>query len=151
MKLSSIDIGSKIMFFMGAYLFVLSLLWIFLTETMFISDVLVYTGQSWSELLANSPKTAELYIITKKLIGFFLLLLSILILFITNNFYKKGEKWAWYSLLITGIFIWGGLLGYRFLIGYWASTGIITFVLGTVLFIFAIVIPAKAILGKKSI
>ena len=150
MKLSSIDIGSKIMFFMGAYLFVLSLLWIFLTETMFISDVLVYTGQSWSEFLANSPKTAELYIITKKLIGFFLLLLSIVILFITNHSYKKGEKWAWYSLLITGIFIWGGLLGYRFLIGYLASAGIITFILGTVLFIVGIIIPAKEILGKKS-
>ncbi len=150
MKVSSIDIGSKIMFFMGVYLFVLSLLWIFLTETMFISDVLVYTDQSWSDLLANSPKTAELYIITKKLIGFFLLLLSILILFITNKSYKKGEKWAWYSLLITGIFIWGGLLGYRFLIGYWASTGIITFIFGAFLFIFAIIIPAKVILGKKS-
>lgn len=148
MKASSIDIGSKIMFFMGAYLFVLSLLWIFLTETMFISDVLVFTGQSWSDLLANSPKTAELYIITKKLIGFFLLLLSILVLFITNNSYKKGEKWAWYSLLITGILIWGGLLGYRFLIGYWASSGIITFVLGAVLFIVGIIVPAKAILEK---
>jgi hypothetical protein len=53
-------------------------------------------------------------------------------------------------LLITGIFIWGGLLGYRFLIGYWASTGIITFVLGAILFIIGIVIPAKEILEKKS-
>ena len=149
MKLSKLDFGSKIMFFMGVYLFVISLLWIFLTEIMFISDVLVFTGQSWSEFLANSPKTAELYIITKKLIGFFLLLLSILILFITNKSYNKGEKWAWYSLLITGIFIWGGLLGYRFLIGYWASTGILTFIFGAILFVIGITIPAKEILRKN--
>jgi hypothetical protein len=151
MKASSIDVGSKIMFFMGSYLFVLSLLLIFLTEIMFISDVLVYTGQSWSDFLANSPKTAELYIFTKKLIGVFLFLLSILILFITNSSYKKGEKWAWYSLLITGVFIWGGLLGYRFIIGYLASTGIITFIIGAVLFIIGIIIPAKEILGKELI
>lgn len=150
MKVSFINIGSKLMFIMGIYLFVLSILWVFLTEIMFVSDILAFTGQSWSELLASSPKTAELYMLTKKLLGFELLLISLLIIFITQKSYSKGEKWSWYALFIAGIFTWGSLIGYRFIIGYWASTSSLTFIVGAILFVLGMVIPARAIFKEKS-
>jgi hypothetical protein len=150
MQASSVTIGSKVMLVMGIYTLVVSLLWIFLTEGAFVSDVAVYTGQTWPEFLASSPKHAQLYIITKKLLGIELLLASILTIFITQKSYAQAEKWSWYALLIAGILTWGSLIGYRIVIGYVESIGIVTFLIGIILFIIGIALPAQAILGKKA-
>ena len=56
--------------------------------------------------------------------------------------YKKAEKWSWWTLLIVGIM---PLLGCSILHGLDPIT-----IGGWVLFILAIAIPAKAILGKKA-
>ncbi len=135
------------MYAMGIYTLVMSLFWIFLTEVVFVSDFLAFTGQSYSDYLAVFPKPAELYMITKKLWGVTMLLASLLIIFITRKSYCKGEKWSWYALLLSGVILWGSLIGYRFWIGYLAPS-IVTFVIGTVLFIVGIVLPAKDILSK---
>ena len=149
MQASSVKIGSKVMLVMGIYTLVVSLLWIFATEVAFVSDVAVYTGQTWSEFLASSPKHAQLYIITKKLLGIELLLAGVLIILIAQNSYAKAEKWSWYALSIAGILTWGSLIGYRIVIGYVESIGIVTFLIGIVLFVIGIALPAKAILGKR--
>jgi len=112
MQTSSVKIASKIMYVMGIYTLVMSLFWIFLTEVIFVSDFLAFTGQSYADFLASSPEPAELYIITKKLWGVTMLLISLLIIFITKKSYSKAEKWSWYALLITGIMLWGSLMGY---------------------------------------
>jgi len=148
MQTSSVKIASKIMYVMGIYTLVMSLFWIFLTEVIFVSDFLAFTGQSYADFLASSPEPAELYIITKKLWGVTMLLISLLIIFITKKSYSKAEKWSWYALLITGIMLWGSLMGYRFVIGYIAPS-IVTFVIGTALFVIGIALPAKEILSKR--
>ena len=144
---SSIKTASTIMFFMGMYTLVMSICWIFLTEIVFVSDFLAYTGQSYSDFLASSPRHAGMYIITKKLFGVLMLLISLLILIITRKSYSKGEKWSWYALLITGTMLWGSLIGYRFVIGYVAPS-IVTFVIGVILFVVGIALPAKEFLRK---
>jgi hypothetical protein len=149
MQSSSVRNGSSVMYVMGIYTVVMSLFWIFLTEIIFVSDFLAFTGQSYADYLAISPETAELYMITKKLWGFTMLLIGFLIIFITRKSYSKGEKWSWYALLTSGIMLWGSLIGYRFWIGYVAPS-IVTFVIGTTLFVIGIALPAKEILGKPS-
>jgi len=149
MVASSIKTASTIMYFMGMYTLVMSLCWIFLTEVVFVSDFLAYTGQSYSDFLASSPKPAEIYMITKKLFGVLMLLISLLILLITKKSYSKAEKWSWYALLITGIMLWGSLIGYRFIIGYLAPS-IVTFIIGVALFVIGITLPAKEILGTET-
>jgi hypothetical protein len=146
MQTSSVKIASKVMYVMGIYTLVMSLFWIFLTEVIFVSDFLAFTGQSYADYLASSPEPAELYIVTKKLWGVMMLLISLLIIFITKKSYSKGEKWSWYALLTTGIMLWGSLIGYRVVIGYVAPS-IVTFVLGTALFVIGIAFPAKEILS----
>ena len=69
---SRIKIGSYVMLFMGMYTLVISILWIFLTEIMFVSDFAHYTGQTYQLYLASNPNFAEMYIITKKLVGIML-------------------------------------------------------------------------------
>ena len=146
MQTSSVKIASKVMYAMGIYTVVMSLFWIFLTEVIFVSDFLAFTGQSYADYLASSPKTAELYMITKKLWGVTMLLIGLLIIFITQKSYSKAEKWSWYALLIAGTTLWGSLIGYRFIIGYIAPS-IVTFIIGTALFVIGIALPAKEILS----
>ncbi len=146
MQKSSVKTASKVMYAMGIYTVVMSLFWIFLTEVIFVSDFLAFTGQSYADYLASSPKTAELYMITKKLWGVTMLLIGLLIIFITQKSYSKAEKWSWYALLIAGITLWGSLIGYRFIIGYIAPS-IVTFIIGTALFVIGIALPAKEILS----
>ena len=149
MQPSSVRNGSRIMYVMGIYTVVMSLFWVFLTEIIFVSDFLAFTGQSYADYLAISTETAELYMITKKLWGFTMLLIGFLIIFITRKSYSKGEKWSWYALLTSGIMLWGSLIGYRFWIGYVAPS-IVTFIIGTALFVVGIALPAKEILSKPS-
>jgi hypothetical protein len=148
MQSSSIRSGSWVMYAMGIYTLVMSLFWIFLTEVVFVSDFLAFTGQSYADYLASNPDFAEIYIITKKLWGITMLLVSLLIIFITRKSYSKGEKWSWYALLIAGIMLWGSLIGYRFWIGYVAPS-IVTFIIGTILFVIGITLPAKQIFAEK--
>jgi len=132
----------------GHYFFWLKFnFWIFLTEVIFVSDFLAFTGQSYADYLASNPKTAELYMITKKLWGVTMLLIGLLIIFITQKSYSKGEKWSWYALLIAGITLWGSLIGYRIVIGYLAPS-IVTFIIGTILFVIGILLPVKEIFSK---
>ena len=146
---SSLRTGSWVMFAAGIYTLVMSIFWIFLTEVVFVSDFLSVTGQSYANYLASAPDYAELYILTKKLWGFAMLIVSVLIIFITKKSYSKGEKWSWYALLIAGVMLWGSLIGYRVFIGYVAPS-IITFIIATILFVIGIALPAKEILTNKS-
>ena len=134
---------------MGIFALVIAVLWIFITEIMFVSDFLFFTGVSYQDYLAASPIYAEFYIITKKLVGFMILAVSIPILFINQSGYKNGERWSWYALLITGGLLWGTLLGYRVFIGYIGGSSI-TFVVGIVLWLLALLIPIKSFFGKEA-
>ena len=146
---SLVRTGSWVMLAAGIYTLVMSIFWIFLTEVVFVSDFLSVTGQSYSDYLVQAPDYAELYVLTKKLWGFAMFIVSILIIFITKKSYSKGEKWSWYALLIAGVMLWGSLISYRVLIGYVAPS-IITFIIGTILFVIGIALPAKEILANKS-
>ena len=151
MPKSSIKIGSSIMMAMAVFALVVSLLWVTITEVMFVSDFLAYTGEDLADALATGSKSAELWLTTKKLWGVELLTISLLTIFITAKSYAKGEKWSWYALLIAGCILWGSLIGYKLAIGYFQPTmSSMTFIVGALLFAIGLIIPAKAILGKKS-
>jgi len=148
---TSIKIGSSLMMAMAVFAFVISILWISITEVMFVSDFLAYTGQSLSDALAEGSKSAELWLTAKRLWGVELLGISSLMIFITSKSYSKGEKWSWYALLVSGCILWGSLIGYKMAIGYFQPTmSSMTFIVGAILFAIGIAVPAKAILGKKS-
>ena len=87
---------------------------------------------------------------TKRLIGVELLSVSLLMIFITQKDYSRGEKWSWYALLITGTITWGSLIGYKVVIGYFQPTpSSMTFIIGAILFVIGIMLPAKTIARAK--
>lgn len=148
MRRSKLELGSFFMLFMGFFILIMSVLWIFLTEIMFVSDFKWYTGQNYADYLDISRKFAEIYIITKKLIGFILLANGVLVIFITQRSYRKAEKWSWFALLISGSMTWGTFIMYKIFIGYLGGS-MITFVVGATLLALGLVFPAKEILSGK--
>lgn len=135
---------------MSIFALVVSVLWFSITEILFVSDFLAYTGVPLSEALAQGSKSAELWLFAKKIWGIELFGTSLLMTFISAKSYKKGKKWSWYALLLAGSLFWGSLIGYKILIGYFQPTpSSMTFIVGVILFFLGIAIPAKTIFSKK--
>ncbi len=154
---SSIKNASTVMRAMGVFTLVISLLWIFLTDVGFISDFETFMGQTWHEYVVSNPKHAEIYLITKRLIGVEIFPISILILLITQKSFRRGEKWSWYALLITGIVLWGSLIAYRLSIGYFGfdtplkASSSMTPIVGLVLLVIGLALSAKTILSRENV
>ena len=153
---ASVKSGSIVMMVMGVFTLVISLLWIFLTDVGFISDFETFMSQPWQEYVLSNPRNAEIYLITKRLIGVEMFPISILILLIAHKSYRRAEKWSWFALLITGTVLWGSLIAYRISIGYYffdtplRASSSMTPIVGLILLIIGLALPAKAILGNDS-
>jgi hypothetical protein len=151
MQTRATRIGLTLMMAQAVYGLVLSLFWILVTQVMFVSIFAGYTGQTLSDALASQSKAAELWLITQRMVGIQLLPVSVLMIFVTRKSYRKGEKWSWYALLIAGAVMWGSLIAYKVVTGYFDPTiSSTTFVIGAILFILGIALPARAILGQKT-
>ena len=151
MQAQSIRVGCKVMLAMGIYLAVLGLLFLLAPQGSLEEAFTAFTGNSWTNFASANPKPSELFLISTKESGTSVLSIAVLIIAIALTSYRKGERWSWYALLVSGIIGWGGALIYHITIGIREALigGLIT-IIGLIIFIVAIVIPAKAILGKKA-
>jgi hypothetical protein len=132
---------------MGMYTIVMAFLWIFVTEIMFVSDFAYYTGTIYPDYLVSDQRFAEIYIITKKLVGCILLANGAMIVLINQKSYRKSEKWSWYAILIGGGISWSTFIIYKIYIGY-IGYSMITFVVGITLLIVGLALPINDILRK---
>ena len=95
----------------------LGLLWlvvglnqIFLPDGLIGNDVQRVTGMSLSELEASNPVAIELVRFVYGALGNLKINWSFLVLAITLTGYRKGEKWAWYTLwLVPAILVSMGI------------------------------------------
>jgi hypothetical protein len=148
--------GSTVMMIMGVFTLVISLLWIFLTDVGFISDFETFMGQPWQDYVRSYPQHAEIYLITKRLIGVEMLPISILILLITQKCYRRAEPWSWFALLITGSILWGSLIVYRLSIGYFSfdtplrASSSMTPIVGLIMLLIGLALPAKTIFQSNT-
>ena len=79
--------------------------------------------------------------------GLVVLFFSLLWIVISLIPYRKGEKWAWYSMLVIGGFTVFG----SFVLSYIGETSQApVFLVLVILWIVALALPAKEILGKPS-
>jgi hypothetical protein len=83
---------------LGLLWFVVGLYSVFLPEGVFETDVQAVTNLLWSELKASSPAAADFVIFTYGLLGLLKLSWSFFVLAITLTGYRRGEKWAWYTM-----------------------------------------------------
>ncbi len=86
----------------------LGLLWLvvglnqlFTPEVLLEDDALHITGMSLSELEVSSPETFKLILWLYQGLGNLKISWSLLVIAITLTGYRKGEKWAWYTLWLV--------------------------------------------------
>ena len=101
----------------------LGLLWlvvglnqVFLPDALMGNEVQRVTGMSLSELQVSNPVAIELVRFLFGAIGNLKISWSLLVLVITLTDYRKGERWAWYTLwLCPAILVGQGLFDSVFL------------------------------------
>ena len=76
------------------------------------------------------------------------LAVSILGIMLALTSYRKGEKWSWFAFLVSGIIVWGSNVAYYITLA--SSMNTVLMLIGLVLLVIGLVIPAKAILGGKA-
>jgi hypothetical protein len=76
-----------------------------------------FTGGSWSELVASSPKTAEYTTLLFRMYGIYGVAFSLLAIAIAANSFRRGERWAWWALLVGNTITYVGAMTYDQIVG----------------------------------
>ena len=91
-------------------LFALGLLWVvfgfvqaFFPAGVAETDAQHVTGMSWSALKDSSPEASNLVRFLFGALGLIKMSWSFLVIAITLTGFRKGEKWAWYTLCLVPI------------------------------------------------
>ena len=127
---------------------IIGLMVLFVPSVFVVDEFPLFTGHQWSDFKAANPQVSSYISIMLFEIGFFALAVGISMLFITLFAYKKGEKWAWYYLLIVITLVFGGAIRAN------VYTGDMAIVMICVVFLvvayLGLALGAKAVLKKGS-
>jgi hypothetical protein len=89
----------------GILWLVVGIVAVFQPEGIFEADAQAVTKMPWNELKASSPTTANFVIFVYGQMGLLKISWSLFILAITLTGYRRGEKWAWYIMLLAPILL----------------------------------------------
>ena len=76
-----------------------------------------YTGDSWQHLVATSPKTAGYITLVFRMYGIYIVAFSLLAIAIAATAYRRGERWAWWTLLVGNTIAWISAMTYDQIVG----------------------------------
>lgn len=71
-----------------------------------------FTGGSWQQLVATSPQTAEYTTLLFRMYGIYGVGLSLLAIAIAATGFRRGERWAWWALLVGNTIGYGAAMVY---------------------------------------
>lgn len=60
-----------------------------------------YTGSSWSALMATSPFSANYMVVLFRMYGIYCVLFGFMGSSIAVTAFRRGERWAWWTLLVA--------------------------------------------------
>jgi hypothetical protein len=107
----------------------------------------LYVEQSWNDHLSASPVLSNYILILERMAGGNGFAVSIGGLFVLFTAFKKAEKWAWFFIAAISTVGWVNVL-----VGNIAVKNPITItviIVGLVLLVIGLLIPAKDFLGKR--
>jgi hypothetical protein len=106
-----------------------------------------YLGVTVSQIRDFSPNLMVVIQNLIQIVGLYLLIAALSICFISILPYRKGEKWAWYAMLVLGgTFMIGSQILF---ITTYSVLGILDITL-LILWIIGLALPVKEILSKTS-
>ncbi len=147
--LSRIDVGSVLLFILGILGVLYGLQRILLPSltnlfqpTLYIDEE--FLGVTVSQIRDFSPKLMVVIQNLIQIVGLYLLIAALSICFISILPYRKGEKWAWYAMLVLGgTFMVGSQILF---ITTYSVLGILDITL-VILWILGLVLPVREILS----
>ena len=71
-----------------------------------------FTSNSWSELAGSSPRTAEFMTVLFRLYGAYIVAFGLLAIVVTVTAFRRGDGWAWWSLLVGNTIAFGAAMTY---------------------------------------
>ena len=116
MERGYVKYGWLVYLFLGLLWLVVGLTQVFNPEGLLENETQHVTDMSLSELEASSPEATELVRFLSGAVGMLKTSWSLLVLAITLTGYRRGEKWAWYTLwLVPALLVGQGLFNSVFL------------------------------------
>ena len=76
-----------------------------------------YTGGSWQQLTAVSPKTAGYITLVFRMYGIYIVAFSLLAIAIAAPAYPPGDRWAWWAHLGGNTIAWVSAMTYDQIVG----------------------------------
>ncbi len=80
-------------------------------------DGVAYADGSWGQLKATSPEAAGYILLLFRMYGIYIVAFSILAIAIAANAFRRGERWAWWALLIGNTIAWVAAMTYDRIVG----------------------------------
>ncbi len=71
-----------------------------------------FTGASWQALAAASPKSTEYMTLLFRMFGLYGVAFCVVAIGVAATAYKRGERWAWWALLIGNTITYVGAMSY---------------------------------------
>jgi hypothetical protein len=76
-----------------------------------------YTGGSWQHLTAVSPKTAGYITLVFRMYGIYIVAFGLLAIAIAATAYRRGDRWAWWALLVGNTIAYVSAMTYDQIVG----------------------------------
>ena len=116
MERGYVKYGWVVYLFLGLLWLVVGLTQVFNPEGLLDNEAQHIAGMSLSELEASYPEATELVRFLFGAVGMLKTSWSLLVLAITLTGYRRGEKWAWYTMwLVPALLVGQGLFNSVFL------------------------------------
>jgi hypothetical protein len=71
-----------------------------------------YSGVSWAELMRTAPLTASYFVVLYRMYGIYNLVFGLMTSAITVTAFRRGERWAWWALLVGNTIALGSAIVY---------------------------------------
>ena len=69
-----------------------------------------FTGQPWSDLARTSPQTIAFATVIFRVYGAYNVAFGLLAIFTAANAFRRGERWAWWALLVANTITLGSAM-----------------------------------------
>lgn len=147
----SVSIAWKVLLVYGLYTIILGLILLVAPREFAVTEFESFTGAVWAEFAEANAKAANFIEFPYRAMGCMVLLLGIYKIFIALRPYRRAEAWSWWAILISGVIVWSYMFSKSAMIGNIGDIDrLAPNILGIVIFLVAIVLPARAMLGGKA-
>ena len=71
-----------------------------------------FTGRPWQELMTTSPAAAAFMRVLFRVYGAYVVALGLLAIAVAATAFRRGERWAWWALLVGNTIAFGSAMTY---------------------------------------